>query len=303
MNKQYFLSLFSTLAVALTLSGCWDKKQDEANAIQFNVNPIEITNYDETPKEVYPLVISFSGPAAPITSVNKELTQGISIEPALKGKWVWNSDTLLSFKPETDWPTGQDYRVKIDKKILNPQLHYTQKLNEPVVFKTPEFKATLVEQYFHQDPTQAQVRHAIFKLSFTHPVDRQKFEKALQVNLVRKNNDNTQNILSPLKFNVRYGEKDLVSWVNSDNVALAQSDNQYIEVKIDKNLTALLGNNSLETNIISSVKVPTKYSLDFSTGILIAQNEKNEAEQVLHLNFTHSIKGNELEKHISAYLS
>ncbi|MDY0462317.1 hypothetical protein NMU42_10450, partial [Pasteurella multocida] len=36
--------------------------------------------------------------------------------------------------------------------------------------------ATLVEQYFHQDPTQAQVRHAIFKLSFTHPVDRQKFE-------------------------------------------------------------------------------------------------------------------------------
>lgn len=36
MNKQYFLSLFSTLAVALTLSGCWDKKQDEANAIQFN---------------------------------------------------------------------------------------------------------------------------------------------------------------------------------------------------------------------------------------------------------------------------
>ncbi|HEA3278629.1 TPA: alpha-2-macroglobulin [Pasteurella multocida] len=302
MNKQYFLSLFSTLAVALTLSGCWDKKQDEANAIQFNVNPIEITNYDETPKEVYPLVISFSGPAAPITSVNKELTQGISIEPALKGKWVWNSDTLLSFKPETDWPTGQDYRVKIDKKILNPQLHYTQKLNEPVVFKTPEFKATLVEQYFHQDPTQAQVRHAIFKLSFTHPVDRQKFEKALQVNLVRKNNDNTQNILSPLKFNVRYGEKDLVAWVNSDNIALAQSDNQYIEVKIDKNLTALLGNNSLETDIISSVKVPTKYSLDFSTGILIAQNEKNEAEQVLHLNFTHSIKGNELEKHISAYL-
>lgn len=77
-------------------------------------------------------------------------------------------------------------------------------------------------------------------------MDCQKFEKALQVNLVRKNNDNTQNILSPLKFNVRYGEKDLVAWVNSDNVALAQSDNQYIEVKIDKNLTALLGNNSLE---------------------------------------------------------
>ncbi|MGC6377586.1 alpha-2-macroglobulin [Bisgaard Taxon 45] len=302
MNKHYFLSFFSALAVALTLSSCWDKKQDDANAIQVNVNPIEMTNYDETPKEVYPLVITFSGPAAPIASVNNELTQGISIEPALKGKWFWNSDTLLSFKPENDWPTGQNYQVKIDEKILNPQLNYTKKLKEPLTFKTPAFQASLLEQTFHQDPTQAHVRHGIFKLSFTHPVDRQKFEKALQVNLIRKNNDNTQSIISPLKFNVRYGEKDLVAWINSDNVALAQSDNQYIELKIDKNFTALLGNNSLEKDIISAVKVPTKYSLDFSTGILIAQNEKNEAEQVLQLNFTHSIKGNELEKHISAYL-
>lgn len=302
MKIRSFVSLFSLLTMIFTLSGCWEEKKEDANAISFELNPIEVTNYSETPKEVYPLVISFSGPAAPISAVNQEVTQGITLEPALKGKWFWHTDTTLSFKPEQDWPTGQTYQIKIDPKILNPQHTYVKALQNVQTITTPTFRAEITEQQFYQDPSQAHIRHAIIGVSFTHPVDRQKFENAIQVNLVRKNSDGTQHIISPLHFKVRYANNDTAAWIQSDSVNLAQSDNQYIETKITKNLTALLGQNPLENELVADVKVPTKFSLGFSTGILIAQNEKHEAEQILHLNFTHLVKGSEVEKHVSAYL-
>ncbi|SPY33081.1 alpha-2-macroglobulin [Pasteurella canis] len=302
MNKRNFFSLFGLLTMVFMLTSCWENKEDDKNAISFTLNPIESTNYYENPKEVYPLVITFNGPAAPITSVNKEVQEGISIEPAIKGKWFWNTDTMLSFKPENDWPAGQEYKIKIDEKILNPQHTYVKALKKPFTVTTPSFSADITEQYFYQDPNQAHIRYAIVGVSFSHPVDKEKFEKAIQINLVRQNNDDTRHVISPLKFKVRYAENDLVAWIHSDSVSLAQSNNQYIETKINQNLTALLGGNPLEESLVANVEVPTKFSLDYSSGIIIAQNEKNEAEQILNLTFTKLVKGSDIAKNIAAFL-
>ncbi|MFD1805796.1 alpha-2-macroglobulin [Pasteurella oralis] len=302
MNKRYFFSLFSLLAMIFMLTSCEDNKNDEANRINFEISPIELTNYYENPKEVYPLVISFSGPAAPITAVNKEVTEGISIEPAIKGKWFWHTDSMLSFKPENDWPAEQEYKIKIDEKILNPKQTYVKELKQPFTVTTPSFYARIAQQHFYQDPNQAHIRHAIVGVAFSHPVDRQKFEKAVQVTLIRDNKDDTRHVISPLKFKVRYAENDLVAWISSDNVSLAQTNNQYIETKIAQNLTALVGGNQLDGTLFANVEVPTKFSLDYSSNIIIAQNEKNEAEQILRLNFNQLVKGSDIAQNIAAFL-
>ncbi|WP_424410443.1 alpha-2-macroglobulin [Pasteurella sp. PK-2025] len=302
MHKRYFFSLLSLFALIFTLSGCWDNKQDDANAIGFTINPLEITNYEGSNKEVYPLVISFSGPAAPITAVNTEITQGLTITPEIKGKWFWNTDSILTFKPEQDWPAGQEYQVKIDQKILNPKQHYVQALKETQRIKTPDFNAQIHEANFHQDPNQAHIRHAIVHVTFTHPVARETFEKGIQVNLIRKNQDNTQHVISPLTFKVRYDDHDLGAWILSDSVNLAATNNQWIETKIQKNITALLGKNALKEDLVSQVAVPTKFSLSFHSHINVVNNEKNLAEQILRLQFNHGVKGKDIQDHLRAFL-
>ncbi|HBO39385.1 MAG TPA: hypothetical protein DD638_12065, partial [Pasteurellaceae bacterium] len=197
---------------------------------------------------------------------------------------------------------GQQYQVKLEDKILNPKLQYVKAVTEPKTVETPKFRANVEEYEFYQDPNQAHIRQSIVHLTFTHPVDRQKLEKAVSVNLIRKNRDASQDIIAPLNFKIRYGEYDLSAWITSDSVSLASSDNQYIQTKIDKNLTALLGHNILAEPLEEDVEVPTKFSLQLDNNIQYVNNQQNEPEQILSFEFNQSVKGVDLAKNLQTVL-
>ena len=75
----------------------------------------EIENKDAKPN---PLRIAFNLPVAPLASVDKPVTQGVSMSPAIAGKWAWEGDRVLVFQPKDDWPVGADYRVDFERKLF-----------------------------------------------------------------------------------------------------------------------------------------------------------------------------------------
>lgn len=302
MAKRTPFSVFSLFIILiLTLTGC-KEQQDPPNAVKLKVNPITQTDYYDGEKNVYPLTLEFTEAAAPLEQLQKEVTQGISFTPELKGQWKWSSDRILTFMPTDDWPTGQQYKLKLDAKILNPKLQYAKAVTEAQSVETPKFSARIGKKEFYQDPAQAHIRQSIVQMTFSHPVDPQKLEKAVTVNLIRKNIDNTQDIIAPLEFKIRYDNLRLNAWISSDSVNLASSDKQYIQTKIDKNVTALTGVNALEEALNADVAVPTKFSLNLTGDIIYVNNEKNESEQLLSLNFNRQVKSADLDKNIRVFL-
>ena len=56
--------------------------------------------------------------AARLDLIGEELSEGVSLNPAIAGKWLWQDDNTLIFTPQQAWPAGQRYQLKLDKSIF-----------------------------------------------------------------------------------------------------------------------------------------------------------------------------------------
>ncbi|QEH45952.1 alpha-2-macroglobulin family protein [Aggregatibacter actinomycetemcomitans] len=311
MQSKIKFSVLGALVLAAAAGGAYwyqHQKTDGGNTIKVKFNPIEQTSYGQsgegqTTNTIYPLNVEFSGAAAPIDKVKSEITQGIKMEPAIEGKWIWSSDYLLSFTPTQDWPTGQEYKITLDKKVLNPSLTYAKSVTDTHSVKTQPFSVVDSESEFYQDPNLSHIRHALTHLVFSNPVDPKDLEKAVEVNLVHKNQDQSLNLINPLKFKIRYSDNKLEAWIRSDELSLSTQPNQFVQTKISQALRAKTGANTLEREITKLVQVPSKYSLQNShNSFKIVNNQKNEADQVLTFNFNYGVKGKDIADNLSAVL-
>ena len=104
-----------------------------------------------------PLVLVFDHSAAPIALVGKDVTEGISLMPALQGTWHWDNENTLTFKPKTDWPVGITHKVSLSAKALTPKTLLEQSALE---FTSPAFVASISSSEFYQDPTNPEIGRA-----------------------------------------------------------------------------------------------------------------------------------------------
>src|SRR5260370_6354796 len=65
-----------------------------------------------------PVDLQFSGSAAKLGAIGKNVTSGITLTPPVPGVWRWVGDSLLIFIPRNQWPIGQDYTIKLDRKLF-----------------------------------------------------------------------------------------------------------------------------------------------------------------------------------------
>ena len=157
--------------------------------------------------------------------------------------------------------------------------------------KTEPFRVTQSDVEFYQDPNLAHIRHSLAHFTFSNPIEPKELEKAVEVNLVRQNQDKSLDMINPLKFKINYSDNKLEAWISSDELGLSSQPNQFVETKISQTLRAKTGVNTLEKGVSELVAVPTKYSLDNSDNYFkIINNERDEAEQVLTLNFNYGVR-------------
>lgn len=277
----------------------WYAHRPHPQYMDFTVAAPAVTDYSQQVQKtpvVHPLVVTFAGSAAPIERVDKAVTQGITISPAVKGDWKWSDDHTLQFTPAADWPVGQHYAVRFDTgKLVAPQVHLAKGGFE---FDTVAFAATLGKGEFYQNPDDAAAKQVIQEVDFNYPVDPARFEKRVHLAIADRNG----NAGAPVQFTVTYAPTRLQAYIHSAQLALP-GDPGTLLVSIDAGVASARGGDGTRAALNSKVQIPGLYSLkvdDFRPTLV--DNEHYEPQQVLVANLNGAVRTQDVGALIHAWV-
>ncbi|OCG76846.1 hypothetical protein A9G42_06815 [Gilliamella sp. Nev6-6] len=235
----------------------------------------------------------------PLESLNKEeITEGISISPNIEGRWKWQNDSTLIFIPQnTTWPLGIKYTVELDQEKL---LAENSKLEEShITFYSPNFSYRFKNHgELYSDPTQLNIRNVVNTIKFSHPVDRESFEKNIILSLYEYENDI---FLKNINFTVTYGNNDKIAYVKSAPIPLLDKEG-YLKITINKGVTSTLEGNPINSDITSTINIPDKYHLSVTkTELTLVEKSNEKIQQVLILSLSHAVKSEDVSKVIKVW--
>ncbi len=272
----------------------------EPPRITFEAHAPAVTDY-ETPDGaptvvIHPAEVKFSGSAAPIEVVGKEATRGISMEPALKGKWTWVDDRTLHFAPAADWPVGAHVSVRFDvRQAFAP---HVLMVDDHLAFDVPAFVVTPGKGEFYQDPQRPTAKKTIMPLTFNYPIDPAQFEN--RASLALKGRDGKY--ATPLKFTVAYDAGKLKAWVHSQPLELPRDDDT-VTLTLASGVRSARGGEATQSPVHISVDVPGLYSLKLTDlKPTLVDNDKYQPEQVLVATLTDAVKGTDLAASAKAWV-
>ena len=236
---------------------------------------------------------------ARIDLVGEEIVEGIALSPAKTGSWKWLTDRRIQFVPESDWPAGVEYDVVLDKQIFSSETKLSKNSYE---FKTPDFEVELSGIQFYQDPQEPSVRRVVSTVKFSHPVDKESFQKNISMGM-RPSNSEIEVEPKPYTFDISYDKNNREVYLRSEPVSLPSEPN-YMVLTVDKGVETLLGGKASSDTPSVRVLIPDIYSfLKVSAAKAdIVRNQKQEPEQIVMLEFTDDIDEKELLGKLSFYL-
>ncbi len=237
---------------------------------------------------------------APLKQIGKEITDGITLSPAMPGKWIWQSDSRMVFTPNNDWPAGETYSIHFAQSVFA----YKTKLESlDYSFKTLPFQGTIAEFKFYQDPVNPKIHQAVATISFNYPVDSSSFEKNTELLLQAIKNDKLNLGAEHFKFNVTYDENKRNAYLHSEPLPLPETS-RYLQLMINKGVNPIYGPGHTQENLTQSVLVPdaASYFKISRVDSSIVRNDQNRPEQVLTLETTLGVSDAELNKSLHVYL-
>lgn len=271
----------------------------EPERITFDVVAPQVTDYELSDGRpgiaVHPLEIKFSKSAAPIALVGKQVTRGITTDPALKGIWSWADDQTLRFVPAKDWPVGAHVEVQFD--VAQAFAPHVLMADDRASFDVPAFAITAGTGEFYQDPQNPAAKKTIMPVSFNYPVDPREFENRISLMLMGRGGNHT-----PLKFTVTYDAAKIKAWIHSQPLDLPHDDD-IVQMNLDSGVRSSRGGGATQAPLQMSVRVPGLYSLTISdvTPTLV-NNDRFEPEQVLVFGTSDAVRGTDLDALVKAWV-
>jgi uncharacterized protein YfaS (alpha-2-macroglobulin family) len=254
----------------------------------------------ENDKGPNPLVINFSASVAPIARIGQEAT-GITIEPAIAGRWTWSSQKKLEFLPAQDWPVGQPYKVQLANSALAPHIEMALRKYE---FTSPEFSARIAGAEFYQDPVQANVRRALFRVSFSHPVNTAEFERRLVLTYDQACGTSFFGVgkCTGEKFTVSYDKLRLAATLQSEPLPIPEKTRPVV-LSLAAGAVAQKGGPGQRNDVSRAVDIPGLFSLDIaSVEPTIVTGESGEPEHVMHITASMPVHEREMARVVQAWL-
>ena len=287
---------------ALTAGGyfahAWWKARPQPVEVSFKVTNPALTDFanNGTP---HALVVAFSQSVAPLALVGKDVTNGISVTPAVEGQWRWASDKQLEFTPKAEWPIGMDYKVALSREALAPQIVLDQ---YEFAFASAAFEVKLRRADFYQDPVNPALKKAVIELAFTHPVNAVEFEQRIELRLAGQ----AEGVLGlgreTTKFTVVYDKLKLNAYVHSASLTIPK-ESTTLDFKLTKGVVAQAGGPGTKTEVTGAVNVPGLYSLSIAnTAAAVVTNERFEPEHVLIVNTSQLVHERELARNLTVWL-
>lgn len=281
-----------------TFSGTRVEK-GEISPTGISVSGPERTPYDGDGKP-RPVVLNFSASAAPLARVGKEAID-VHLSPTLSGKWTWVAANRLEFLPDSDWPLGEQYVVKLGAKALAPHVA----VDRTITFRTPAFAMEVREATFYQDPVQVTLRKAVFDVSFSHPVNPESFEKRLKLEVNEASPGVFSKLGEAIKFTVTYDKQRLSASVHSEPLPIPKTSVS-MALRIAAGVAAQRGGSGkvvTEREVVKAVAIPGIYSLDIAElKQLIVTADSGEPENVLQITASMGVHEKEIGRAVSAWV-
>jgi hypothetical protein len=280
--KPWRGAVVAVVVAAAVAGAVWYKLRPKPHYVGYTVNEPGLTEYDEKGiSSIKVLTISFDESAAPLKQVQKPVTSGIDVSPALPGTWYWNSDKELQFTPRDDWPVDGRFAVRFVKNGLFASQVVLE--NYRFTFKSQPFSASIADSQFYQDPRDPNLKKLVATLKFTHPVDTAQLESHVSL-AVAKDADYLGLGGDSRHFTVIYDKFKLSAFVHSSALAMPRDDTP-MTLRVDKGVRAARGGNETRDRLESVVVIPGRTSLRFSEArMTIVDNAKYEPEQILMIN-------------------
>ncbi len=275
----------------------WWQQLPRPIEIAVNVTPPPATPIDEHVKPL-PVVIGFSASVAPLSAIGKPVTTGVSLQPGLDGTWHWRSDHELVFAPKVDWPVGQHFSARMQKRglVADKLLLDTYE----VEFDSASFTVEVAAKEFYQDPVDAALKKVVMTYQFSHPVDPASFEKAVSLTFVPATKQESERAY---KAEVSYDKLHGKAYVHSLPIEIPQHD-AIMKIVIAKGVRAREGGRATDEAVEAEVPIAGLYNFlkVASSTIQIVDNARNEPEQVLVLETSAGVTEAEMKRGVQAWL-
>src|SRR3984957_7526768 len=300
--KGFWLTTAASVAVLIGgyAGGQWYEHLPEPYYLQVSVSrpgptPLEPNAIPDT------VNVQFSGSAAKLGAIGKNVTSGIDVTPPLEGVWRWVSDSQLVFIPRNDWPIGQDYTITFDRKLFPSHIllkDYSYSL------RSPDFGATIEDEEFYEDPTDPKIKQVVATVRFTHPVDKADFEKRISFRMrvePVKNFDSSD--AKSFGFKVTYNATAGKAFIHSDPFGIPNDEGEML-LSIAKGVRSVLGGPGTDEALERTVNIPgiESYFRIESVNANEVANDRDEMERIGTITASAPMRQTDLAKNISVFL-
>jgi len=300
---------------ALLIAGCytwhWYKNLPQPQLITAHITAPAITPVADTLEPDY-LTFDFGLPdpndgenftaqsVAPLNALDKEVTSGIEISPAIPGKWNWENDSRIYFTPDTDWPAEQKYTVTFSKDAFAAG---AKMQSYSYSFTTQPFQAKISEFKFYQDPLDPKIHQAIATVEFNFPVDPKSFTENVALTLQSLKNGKQDSNAHHFNVTIKYDANKRVAYIQSEPLALTDEP-RYLILTLDKGIKSSTDSAQTSASVSNNLLIPDRFNYlkVSSAAASIVRNEQDRPEQVLTVETTLGVTESQLNKALHVYL-
>src|SRR5260370_29546961 len=279
----------------------WYENLPEPHYLQVSISRPAPTRLEPPNALPDPLYVQFSGSAAKLGAIGKNVTRGITVTPPLDGVWRWISDSQLVFTPKDDWRIGQDYAVKFDRKLFPSHILLR---DYSYAFRSPDFAASIEDAEFYEDPTDPKIKQIVATVRFTHPVDKADFEKRIAFRMrvePVKRFDSSE--ATSFGFKVTYDAVGGKAFIHSEPFGIPNNEGEML-LSIAKGVRSSKGGPPTEQALERTVNVPGIESYFRIQSVTSAEdaNDRDEMERIGTISASAPMRQSDLAKSISVLL-
>jgi uncharacterized protein YfaS (alpha-2-macroglobulin family) len=248
-------------------------------------------------REAQPLVLNFYGSAAPVDMTDKEVPEGIRINPPMEGLWRWEGDAVLIFTTEQFWDLGQKYTVSFAKDFFPPHI----RVEPSISFSMEDFSLWEGEAEFYIDPEDSSVKRVLATLRANYPMDPVSLEQNISIE-PRINADSGALKKKRYGFTVNYNGDYTEAYIVSEALGMPARD-LTMRIEIRKGVRDSSGTGSPGGPASFAVTIPgmASYARVDNFSHELVKNGDQRYDQVFVLSTRGTISPEELAANISAW--
>jgi len=285
----------SVLIGFVSCKGSSKKQTKDKVSVSYSVyGPSAVLNEDGKPDS---LVISFNGSVAKLEDVDKEPSSPITINPPVSGKWNWDSDSMLVFKPNENWTLNTKYVITLPQSIFSDIVS----VSPNATFKTEIFETWLKDAEFYINPENPNEKKVTCTISSSFPIEKSSLEKNVTMTMVYLDSKGKSSKEVSCSYQVSWNKRGNEAYIISENLPIPPYTS-IMKIQMNKGIEAQIGGKSADS-ASREVSIPGMSDFVSLRGVStnLVKNAEQNYDQVMVIETKGAVSVEELAKHMTVY--